>query len=166
MSGQIVWSYWVDAMSSTQAVELSETERRNIEQACAALSFDYCEFVDAKEFQRLRGVFAEAVVFGPPNAPGELVRGADATIASLASIPPTLVTQHLAFNIRVRVESADSAAGSCRLLIYLADANEPETPEGRKAAAKQLIGIYHDRYVRTASGWRIAERRGKTLLHT
>lgn len=153
-------------MSNIPGTELGETERRNIEQACAALSVDYCEFVDAKDFERLRGVFAEDAVFVSPAAPHSEIRGADAIIASLSSIPRALMTQHFAFNIRIHVESVDTATGSCRILIYMADANEPESPEGRKAAPKQLIGIYRDRYVRTAFGWRIADRRGKTLLHT
>lgn len=153
-------------MNSQAAIELSETERRNIEQACAALCVDYCEFVDAKEFERLRGVFADDAVFVSPAAPNKEIRGAEVIIAALSLIPSALITQHLACNIRVHAESAETATGSCRILIYMADASEPEIPEGRKAAAKQIIGIYHDRYVRTALGWRIAERRGKTLLHT
>lgn len=147
-------------------IELTESERRNIEQACAALSVDYCEIVDAKDYARLREVFADDARFVSPAAPDNVIHGAGAIIASLKAIPPTLVTQHFAVNIRVRAESPDAAAGSCRILLYTADGNEPETPEGRKAGEKQRIGVYHDRYVRTKAGWRIAERRGKTLLHT
>jgi ketosteroid isomerase-like protein len=153
-------------MESKPIIELSETERRNIEQACAALSVDYCESVDAKDFQRLQDVFAADALFVSPAAPNDPIRGAAAIIASLSRIPPALITQHFALNVHIRVESADTATGSCRILLYTADAAEPETPEGRKAAEKQRIGIYRDRYVRTPAGWRIAERRGKTLLHT
>jgi ketosteroid isomerase-like protein len=154
------------ATSGKATVDLSETERRNIEQACAALSVDYCEIVDAKEYQRMREVFAEDALFAPPNAPDHPIRGADAIIAGLSVIPAALVTQHFALNVRVRAESADAASGSCRILLFTADANEAETVEGRKAADTKRVGIYHDRYVRTAAGWRIAERRGKSLLHT
>jgi ketosteroid isomerase-like protein len=153
-------------MASKAAIELSETERRNIENACGALSVDYCEIVDAKDYQRLREVFAEDASFVSPAAPDKVIDGADAIIAHLEAIPRTLATQHFALNIRVRAESADAASGSCRILLYTADGNAPEAPEGRKAAEKQRIGVYHDRYVRTAAGWRIAERRGKALLHT
>lgn len=153
-------------MNSKPAVELSETERRNIEQACAALSVEYCEIIDSKEYSRLREVFADDALFTPPNAPDNPIRGADAMIAGLSAIPRALMTQHLAVNVRVRAESTDSASGSCRILLYTADANEPDTIDGRKAAPLHRIGVYHDRYVRTAAGWRIAERRGKTLLHT
>lgn len=147
-------------------IELGETERRNIEIACAALCVDYCEIVDAKDYQRMREVFAADAQYYSPNAPNDLIRGADAVIAYLSHIPATLVTQHLAFNVRIRPESADTASGSCKILLFTADGNAPETPEGRKAAEKQRIGVYYDRYVRTPDGWRIAERRGKGLLHT
>jgi ketosteroid isomerase-like protein len=153
-------------MSGKAAVELSEAERRDIEQACAALSVDYCEIIDAKDYQRLRGVFAENALFAPPNASDHPIRGADAIIAALSAIPAALMTQHFALNVRVRAESANAASGSCRILLFTADANEPETGEGRKAAEKRRIGIYQDHYVRTSAGWRIAERRGKSLIHT
>jgi ketosteroid isomerase-like protein len=153
-------------MASKAAIELDETERRNIEQACAALCVDYCEAVDAKEYQRMREVFAEDAQYYSPAAPDQLVRGADAIIAYLSRIPATLVTQHLACNIRINAESADAASGSCKIFLFTADGSVPETPEGRKAAEKQRIGVYYDRYVRTAGGWRIVERRGKGLLHT
>jgi hypothetical protein len=52
------------------------------------------------------------------------------------------------------------------VLLFTTDAAEPETPEGRKASPKQLMGTYHDRYVRTRNGWRFAERRGGISLHT
>lgn len=145
---------------------MSETERRNIEQACAALCVDYCEIVDAKDYPRMREVFAEDSQYYSPNAPEDLIRGAAAISAYLSHIPATLATQHLACNIRVQAESADAASGSCKILLFTADGNEPEGPEGRKAAERQRIGVYYDRYVRTPDGWRIAERRGKGLLHT
>jgi ketosteroid isomerase-like protein len=153
-------------MASRAAVELSDTERRNIEQACAALSVEYCEVVDAQDYASLREVFAEDAVFARPTNPDQVLRGVDAIIASFVSRPRMRITQHLVFNVRVRPESADAAAGSCRILLYTADAAEPQSLEGRKAAAKRLIGVYRDRYVRTPSGWRIVERRGETLLHT
>lgn len=153
-------------MSSKPAIELSDTERRNIEHACATLCVDYCEFVDAKEYQRLREVFAADASFVSPAAPDKVIRGADAIIAGLSKIPQALATLHFALNVRIHAESADTAAGSCRILLYTADGNEPESAEGRKAAEKQRMGVYYDRYVRTPAGWRIADRRGKALFHT
>lgn len=153
-------------MSSRPAIELSDTERRNIEHACAALCVDYCEFVDAKEYERLREVFAADATFVSPAAPEKVITGADAIITALSKIPSALATQHFALNICVHAETPDSASGSCRIMLYTADGNEAPTAEGRQAALKQRIGIYYDRYVRTPAGWRIADRRGKALFHT
>jgi ketosteroid isomerase-like protein len=156
----------VIAMASKPAIELNETERRNIEHACAALCVDYCEIVDSKDYQRLRNVFADDATFVSPAAPDKVIAGADAIISGLSKIPSALATLHFALNVSVRAESPDSASGSCRIMLYTADGNEPETGEGRKAAEKQRMGIYYDRYVRRPEGWRIADRRGKALFHT
>ncbi len=153
-------------MSSKAEIELSETEQRNIEMACAALCVDYCEIVDAKDYQRMREIFAEDARYYSPATPDTLVQGAEAIVAYLSHIPAALVTQHLVCNIRIHAESPDAATGSCKILLFTADGNAAETPDGRKAAETKRIGVYHDRYVRTPGGWRIAERRGKGLLHT
>jgi ketosteroid isomerase-like protein len=146
--------------------ELGETERHHAEQACQALATEYAEIVDTQDYARLREVFSNDAVFARPTNPDEPIRGIDNIIASFTSRPGNRVTQHFVCNVRVKVESEDAASGSCRILLYVADASDPETAEGRQTARKQLIGIYRDRFVRTKNGWRIAERRGHTLMHT
>jgi SnoaL-like domain len=64
------------------------------------------------------------------------------------------------------METMDTAVGTCRVLFFSSDESEPETQEGRKAASKQSIGVYHDRYVRTKNGWRIAERVASMVFYT
>ena len=145
---------------------MSETEILVAESACHALCVDYADIVDAQDYARLRQIFAEDAIFARPTAPQDPIRGVENVVASFEARPRNRVTQHFVTNIRVRVESPTTASGSCRILLYMSDASEPETPEGRKAAAKQLIGMYLDRFVRTKDGWRFAERRGKTLFHT
>lgn len=145
---------------------LTETDIRNAELACHALAVDYADIVDTQDYSRLRQIFAEDAVFARPTVPQDPLRGVENIVASFESRPRNRVTQHFVTNIRVRVESPTTASGSCRILLYVSDASEPETPEGRKAAPKQLIGMYLDRYVRTKDGWRFAERRGRTLFHT
>jgi hypothetical protein len=146
--------------------DLTDAEIRSAELACHALAVDYADIVDSQEYSRLREIFAVDAVFARPTNPQEPIRGVENIVASFESRPRNRVTQHFVTNIRVRVESPNSATGSCRILLYMSDASEPETPEGRKAAPKQLIGMYLDRYVRTKDGWRFAERRGRTLFHT
>jgi 3-phenylpropionate/cinnamic acid dioxygenase small subunit len=146
--------------------QLSETEIRNAEQACSALAVEYAEIVDRKDYARFREIFAEDAAFMLPTNPQGTIRGVDNIIASFNSRPPNRLTHHIMSNIRVKVETTDSAVGTCRVLLFTSDAAEPETPEGRKASPKQLMGTYYDRYVRTKDGWRFAERRGGISLHT
>ncbi len=146
--------------------DLAESEILAAESACHSLCVDYCDIVDTQEYSRLREIFAPDAIFARPTAPQDPLRGVESIVASFEARPRNRVTHHIVTNIRVRVESPTAASGSCRMLLYMSDASGPETAEGRQAAPKQLIGMYVDRFVRTAAGWRIAERRGRTLFHT
>jgi hypothetical protein len=146
--------------------QLNETEIRNAELACSALAIEYAEIVDTKDYARFSEIFAEDAAFTLPTNPQGTIRGVDNIIASFNARPRNRLTHHIMSNIRVKVETADAAVGTCRVLLFTSDAAEPETPEGRKASPKQLMGTYHDRYVRTKNGWRFAERRGGISLHT
>jgi hypothetical protein len=156
-------------MGSSQATArstLTETEIRNAEQACHALAIEYSEIVDAQDYARLREIFAEDAAFTRTANPQEIIRGVDNIIASFTSRPRDRLTYHVNSNIRVRLETPDTAAGTCRVLLFTSDTSEPQTPEGRKVSPKQLMGTYHDRYVRSKDGWRFAERRGGISFHT
>jgi SnoaL-like domain len=145
---------------------LSETEIRNARQACEALAIEYAEIVDSQEYERLREIFAEDAALIRPSTAQETVRGVDNIIASFTSRPRNRLTYHIMSNIRVRLETPEAAAGTCRVLLFTSDASEAQTAEGRKVSPKQLMGTYHDRYVRTKDGWRFAERRGGISYHT
>jgi ketosteroid isomerase-like protein len=146
--------------------EFSQAEMRNVEQACYALAIEYAEIIDSQDYARLVEVFAEDATFLGPMAPKEPIHGADKIVAMFQSRPRNRLTQHLISNFRVRMETMDSAVGTCRVLFFSSDVSEPETAEGRKAADKQSIGTYQDRYVRTKNGWRIAERIGTMIFYT
>lgn len=148
------------------ASTVSETENRNAQQACEALCNEYAEIVDAQDYERLREVFTEDATLVRRGTAQEAVRGLDNIIASFTSRPRNRLTYHIMSNIRVRVETPEAAAGTCRVLLFTSDASEPQTPEGRKVAPKQLMGTYHDRYIRMKDGWRFAERRGGISFHT
>lgn len=148
------------------ASRLSETEIRNAQRACEALAIEYAEIVDAQDYERLREIFAEDAILIRRSTAQETVRGLDNIKASFTSRPRNRLTYHIMSNIRVRVETPGTASGTCRVLLYTSDASEPQTAEGRKVSSKQLMGTYHDRYVRTEEGWRFAERRGDISFHT
>ena len=138
-----------------------------IEGACQRLVIEFAEAVDAQDYERLREVFAPDATFARPTDPEAIIRGIDSIIAAYAGRPPNRLTQHLCTNIHITADSNDSARGTCRVLLFLADASDPDAPgKGRKAALGQLLGVFTDRFHRTEHGWRITERRGRLLMHT
>lgn len=147
-------------------IELSDAEILSVESACRGLAIDYAEIVDAQDFARLREVFTEDITFARPTDPANPICGVENVIATFQSRLRNRLTLHFVTNIRVRVESPATASGSCRILVYMSDVSETETVEGRQAVPKQIIGVYQDRYVRTKDGWRISDRRGRTVFHT
>jgi ketosteroid isomerase-like protein len=146
--------------------EFSQAEMRNTEAACYALCVDYTDIVDTQDWPRLAEIFAEDAVFTKPIPPHEMLKGVDKIIAWFQTFPPNRLTNHIISNFRVRMETNDTAEGTCRVLLYTSDATTPETPEGRKADPKQMMGVYTDRYVRTDKGWRFASRAGSVTFHT
>lgn len=138
-----------------------------IERACQRLVIEFAEVVDTQDYERLRELFAPDATFARPTDPETLIRGVDNIISAYLARPRNRLTQHLCTNIRITAESDDAAHGTCRVLLLIADAAEPEVPgKGRKAAASQLIGEFADRFRCTPAGWRFSERRGRLLLHT
>jgi hypothetical protein len=146
--------------------EFSQAEMRNTEAACYALCVDYADIIDAREWDRLTEVFAPDGSFSAPLPPKQDYKGVDKIIAMFQARPRGRLTHHLISNFRVRMETNDTAVGTCRVLLFVSDESDPETPEGRKVAPKQWMGTYQDRYVRTKDGWRFAERVGGISFHT
>ena len=155
-----------NAGQAAAAGALSETEILNAQRACEALAIEYAEIVDAQDYERLREIFIEDAILIRRSIAQEAVRGLDNIIASFTGRPRNRLTYHIMTNIRVRLETRGTATGTCRVLLFTSDTCEPQTAEGRKVSPKQLMGTYHDRYVRTEDGWRFAERRGGISFHT
>lgn len=146
--------------------EFSQAEMRNTEAACHALCVNYADIIDSRDWPRLTEVFTEDATFLRPTPPKETIHGLDKIIAMFQSRPRGRLTHHLISNFRVRMETMDTAVGTCRVLLFVSDESEPETPEGRQVAPTQMMGTYQDRYVRTKDGWRFAERLGAISFHT
>jgi ketosteroid isomerase-like protein len=146
---------------------MSSATHDAIERACEKLVVAFAACVDAQEFERLRELFAPDAAFARPTDPQAVIRGVDNIVNAYLSRPRTRITQHLCSNVQIRVHSPERASGTCRVLLFMADANDPDVPgKGRKAAASQLVGLFDDEFVLTPQGWRFAERRGRLLMHT
>jgi len=137
---------------------LNEDQRRAIEADCERLIKLYVNLNDAQDWEAVAALYTDDARFARPSKPGEFTEGRAAILASFTARPPR-AQRHVISNIVVDVEDADNARGFSVIVLYMGDKAEdgglpvqdPKSP---------LIGTYTDRLVRTAEGWRFAERVG------
>jgi hypothetical protein len=129
---------------------VTEEERRAAEHDCARLIALYANLNDAARWDDVAALYAEEGVMVRPTAPDAPVTGRTAILAAFKARPPR-VTRHVCSNVVIDVESASTARGESAMLLFT-------------GAAEPLVGSFHDKFVRTAEGWRFAERRGSLLF--
>ena len=129
---------------------MTADERRAAEADCARLIALYANLNDAARWHEVAALYAEDGVMVRPTAPDAPVSGRAAILAAFQARPPR-VTRHVCSNVVIEVESADSARGESAMLLFT-------------GGPAPLVGSFHDRFVRTAEGWRFAERRGSLLF--
>ncbi len=125
---------------------LTDDERRAIEWDCARLVSLYARLNDEGRWGEVAALYAEDGVMTRPTAPALPIAGRAAIRAAFEARPPR-TTRHVCSNIVVDVIDADHATGSNVMLLFT-------------AYGPPLVGNFDDRFVRTAAGWRFAERRG------
>ena len=125
-------------------------ERRAIEHDCARLIALYANLNDEARWDEAAALYAEDGVMVRPTAPDKPTQGREAILAAFKARPPR-VTRHVCSNVVIDVESEDTASGVSAMLLFT-------------GAAEPLVGLFHDRFVRTPDGWRVAERRGSLLF--
>ncbi|AOF98921.1 MAG: nuclear transport factor 2 family protein [Blastomonas sp.] len=108
----------------------------------------YCRCLDTKDWQGYAEVFADDAVLDTSPSGGLTVAGRDALVAYVrSSISEDTITTHHIHAPEIAIDG-DTATG----IWAMQDRNI--WPNGRKLLG---FGHYHERYVRTADGWRIAE---------
>jgi hypothetical protein len=129
-----------------------------IERACERLIVDYARFVDFGEASRIAELFTEDGVW---ESEGLRMEGRSAIREGFARREGVRrrVSRHVCTNVAVDVVSADEARGLCYLVNYRFDRREGDDPAAPvPAGAPKYVGEYHDRFVRSAEGWRFAHR--------
>lgn len=110
----------------------------------------YCFHMDSGRFAELGALFAEDAEWITPYAH---VKGpAEITAVMSANVPASPKRVHMTLNSIIEVDG-DTATGESNYMVMLEGAGGP-TPS--------ICGIYSDKYVRTAAGWRFQRRR---LIH-
>ena len=134
-------------------------------QACYNLVVDCATIIDESRYDDLARIFTVDGVFARPTTPDQPISGRDTIIEAFKKRPAHKIAQHLVLNIRVHLTGADTAEGTSSIMLYMTEADVPQEPgKGRKATGP-LLGLYRDRYLRTADGWRIADRRGRVTMY-
>lgn len=134
-------------------------------EACRALVLDFAAAVDLRTPERMRELFTPDATFARPIAPDTIISGIDAIVGSFTSRPAHIVTQHLNTNVRVWLTGPDTAEGDSVVLLFLANAGDAFVPGKGRPSSPPLVGYWKDRFVRTADGWRFAERRGTVTMY-
>jgi hypothetical protein len=141
--------------------ELDPIEQLMAERDCERLIVEYARRLDLGEPERVAELFADDGVW---EMPGRLRFEGRAELE--AAFPtrmdkPGRTARHVVTNVAIDVVSRDEATGFCYLINYRHDSptGEPETPA--PAEGPMYVGQYHDRFVRTAEGWRFKYRRSE-----
>lgn len=136
---------------------MTEQERRAIEQDCERLIKLYVNFNDAQDWEAVAALYTEDARFARPSKPDEFVHGRAAILAGFTARPPR-AQRHVIANTVVEVEDADHARAFSVIVLY--QGNPAPAGELPAISGPPLIGTFTDKLVRTAEGWRFAERVG------
>lgn len=137
---------------------MTEDERRAVELDCERLIKRYVNLNDAQDWAAVAALYTENARFARPSQPGVFVEGREAILASFLA-RPARAQRHVIANMVVDVEDAGHARAFSVIVLYMGDkaddgglpVQDPKSP---------LIGTFTDKLVRTADGWRFAERIG------
>lgn len=132
-------------------------ERLLAERECEKLQVRYALTADRGDAEGFTALFApDASIVIPEYPPFTGHAAIHASLVGLARLGVTM--RHVIVNQHVDATAPEAAEGICYLIVFddpgAADAN------GHWAVRPpSTIGEYRDRFVRTAEGWRFAERR-------
>jgi hypothetical protein len=135
------------------APALDELERLRIRAAIEDLNAAFCYHLDHTEVEELLGLFTDDVYYthGPRRTKGKAEL--EKVFRSRTAASPR-TSRHLYSGLRVDIESATSARGTCVCMTFGQNGEPPLAP-----AIPILVADFEDAYVRGDDGrWRISER--------
>jgi len=128
------------------------------ERACERLIIDYTHLVDFGEAARIADLFTTDGVWEA----GDLrMDGQDAIRAGFMARQGVArrTSRHVCSNVAITLVGPDEATAISYLVNYRHDAASGVAQRPAPAGVPKFVGEYHDRFVRTPDGWRIAHRR-------
>jgi hypothetical protein len=122
--------------------------------AIASLKAAYCRLLDTKDWEGWGRLFTEDFELDVTGSGGEVIRGRDAVVASVRGSIDAARTAHQVHFPEIAIDGDEATA--------IWPMQDRVVWDGGRALTG--YGHYHERYVRTAEGWRIAAQR-LTRLH-
>jgi len=130
-----------------------------IRQACTDLIVRYAYLNDERRFAELAALFTEDAVLYRPSAPNQGIAGRPAILDAFRKRPFDTMTFHVTSDVLVEVRDAENADARSRILLL--SAARPQDAGALPAETKAPVpGVFRDRLVLTADGWKFSERRG------
>lgn len=129
--------------------------RLAIESACTRVVHQYAYMVDFRDYDGFADLFTEKCVF---DVNGQTASSREEMRVGVARTPADLLRRHVTTNILIDVIDENSAHGVAYFTVYRArlDKDQSVLPALRPA----VVGHYKDKFVKTAEGWKFAERIG------
>jgi len=142
---------WRDRMLMAQLAGSAGVDADRLE--ITRLLYRYCAMLDSMELDLVPELFTPdcSVIYGPDERMQS--HGADDLASSLRRLGRFARTSHHLSNVEIDFDGSDAARGRSYVIAW------HQHPDGRM---QTLYAEYHDSFVRTAAGWRIAERRQLT----
>ena len=145
------------------ATALSPLQRLEIREACERVALDYSFFADNQRMDEWSNLFAddgELVLFGQTYRGPAAIRAAVGAGRGAAALSVHAITNH-----RIDIVSETEATASVYIIVY---GGERKNGGAAVAAsiAPMMVGVYHDAYRKTSSGWKFARRAFEPLIAT
>lgn len=119
-------------------------------EAIRQLKARYCRLMDTKDWVAYRQLFIDDVVMDTTESGGGVIEGADDFLAFLVEAIGDVTTVHHCHTPEIELTAPTTAAGVWAMEDML------RFPDGSELHG---YGHYHETYVKTADGWRIASSR-------
>jgi hypothetical protein len=137
---------------------MDETRAWLAKSAIGELITRYAILNDDGDWDAVAALYTEGGRMSRPIAPDEFLVGRPTILASFRARPPRK-TRHIVANVLVDLEGEASAVATSQILLYIGvDATDGGPP--LHSGSAPLVATFQDRLVKTAVGWRFAERRG------
>lgn len=142
---------------------MDDLERLLAERDCTRLIAEYCRRVDSGHAAAIPDLFCadgtwegvDLLLTGREEIRGWFVQREALT---------RRVSRHVCTNVLIDVVSPDEAHSVCYMINYRHDRRDGDTSVPVPAEVPKFVGELHDRFRRTADGWRFASRRVEVVF--